>query len=148
MACIGKASRCRLSLRLQFARAKYPSSSKSITRLPRQARLTSAKSAAAALSVASLFGDSTPPSSVANGIGTESGETRRIYVGGEKRASAAWFGPATAAYLFERWDEADNIAKRLRRRISEAEYTFRAEEAPAGVVVPVDVDQGAPVDAR
>jgi hypothetical protein len=44
--------------------------------------------------------------------------------------------------------EADDIAKRLRRRISEAEYTFRAEEAPAGVVVPVDVDQGAPVDAR
>jgi hypothetical protein len=50
--------------------------------------------------------------------------------------------------VFERWDEADDIAKRLRRRISEAEYTFRAEEPPAGVVVPVDVDQGASVDAR
>lgn len=97
--------------------------------------------------MSSLFGDSTPPTSVANRIGTESRETRRIYVGGEKRASA-WFGPAIAAHLFERWDEADDIAKRLRRRISEAEYTFRAEEAPAGVVVPVDVDQGAPVDTQ
>lgn len=41
------------------------------------------------------------------------------------------FGPAETAYLFERKAEAEDIARRLRRRISSSAYDFVVEEAPA-----------------
>ena len=39
------------------------------------------------------------------------------------------FGPAATAHLFDRRAEAEEIARKLRRRISHAEYQYSAEEA-------------------
>jgi len=41
------------------------------------------------------------------------------------------FGPPGTAHLFERRAEAEDVARRLRRRVSQADYQFIAEEAPA-----------------
>ncbi len=39
------------------------------------------------------------------------------------------FGPAATAHLFERRGEAEDVARKLRRRVSGAEYDYSAEEA-------------------
>jgi len=39
------------------------------------------------------------------------------------------FGPAATAHLFDRQAEAEDIARKLRRRVSGAEYEYRAEAA-------------------
>jgi len=39
------------------------------------------------------------------------------------------FGPAATAHLFDRRAEAEDIARKLGRRVSHAEYEYRAEEA-------------------
>jgi len=39
------------------------------------------------------------------------------------------FGSADTAHLFDRRAEAEDIARKLRRRVSHAEYDYRAEEA-------------------
>ena len=39
------------------------------------------------------------------------------------------FGPAAAAHLFDRGAEAEDIARKLHRRVSHTEYEYSAEEA-------------------
>ena len=39
------------------------------------------------------------------------------------------FGPADTAHLFDDRAEAEDIARKLRRRVAHAEYEYRAEEA-------------------
>ncbi len=46
------------------------------------------------------------------------------------------FGPAATAHAFERRDEAEDIARRLRRRVSTAECDFVVDEAPATAPLP------------
>ena len=61
---------------------------------------------------------------------------RKFALVGRNGLQQLTFGPATAAHVFESRSEAEDIARRLRRRVSDAGYDFRAEEAPAGVVAP------------
>jgi hypothetical protein len=46
------------------------------------------------------------------------------------------FGPEAAAYRFERQVEAEDIARRLRRRISAEEYDYVVAEAADAMQVP------------
>lgn len=41
------------------------------------------------------------------------------------------FGPAAAAHLFARHAEAEAVARKLRRRLADAEYEYRTEEVLA-----------------
>jgi hypothetical protein len=41
------------------------------------------------------------------------------------------FGAAATAHLFDRRAEAEDIARKLRRRLSHAEYEYRVEATPA-----------------
>ena len=56
---------------------------------------------------------------------------RSVAVVGRHGLRGLAFGPAETAHCFERRAEAEDIARRLRRRVSQAEYEFRAEEAPS-----------------
>jgi hypothetical protein len=62
---------------------------------------------------------------------------RKFVLAGRNGLQQLAFGPATAAHVFERRAEAEDVARRLRRRASSTEYDFRAEEAPAAIVGPV-----------
>jgi len=39
------------------------------------------------------------------------------------------FGPVATAHLFDRRGDAEDIARKLRRRVSDADYEYRTEEA-------------------
>jgi hypothetical protein len=55
---------------------------------------------------------------------------RKFALAGRNGLQQLAFGPRSTAHFFERHAEAEDIARRLRRRVSQADYEFIAEEAP------------------
>ncbi len=55
---------------------------------------------------------------------------QRFALAGRNGLRQLAFGPAGTAHPFERRAEAEDVARRLRRRISTAGYDFVIEEAP------------------
>jgi hypothetical protein len=56
---------------------------------------------------------------------------QRFAVAGRNGLRQLAFGPAETAHPFEQKAEAEDIARRLRRRVSWSGYDFVVEEAPA-----------------
>ena len=56
---------------------------------------------------------------------------RKFAVAGRNGLKQLAFGSLSTGHLFERRTEPEDIAKRLRRRVSQTDYEFIAEEAPA-----------------
>jgi hypothetical protein len=54
---------------------------------------------------------------------------RHFALAGRSGLRGVVFGPAPTAHLFDSRAEAEDIARKLGRRISHAEYEYRAEEA-------------------
>ena len=55
---------------------------------------------------------------------------RKFALAGRNGLQQLAIGPRNTAHLFEWRAEAEDIARRLRRRVSQVDYEFRAEEAP------------------
>jgi hypothetical protein len=58
---------------------------------------------------------------------------QKFAVAGRNGLRQLAFGPAATAHPFERRAEAEDVARRLRRRVSTADYDFIVEEVPATV---------------
>jgi hypothetical protein len=56
---------------------------------------------------------------------------RKITVAGRNELQQLAFGPRDTAHVFTRHAEAEDIARRLRQRVSQAAYEFIAQKAPA-----------------
>jgi hypothetical protein len=59
---------------------------------------------------------------------------RRFEMAGRNGLRQLAFGPATAAHLFDRRADAETVARRLGRRVSQSGYDFIVEEAPVAAL--------------
>jgi hypothetical protein len=61
---------------------------------------------------------------------------RSFALTGRKGLRELAFGAPAAAHLFERRDEAEEVARRLRRRVSSKDFDYVVEEMSRNAVVP------------
>ncbi len=54
---------------------------------------------------------------------------RRFALVGRNRLREVAFGPAAEAHLFDQRAEAEDVARKLRRRVSQIDYAYRVEDA-------------------